>query len=264
MKKVITFSIIAVVGLVIAISGCSRVAPNYQGVLMENYGKNGKSDFSLQKGRVWTMAPGTELFQVPLWEQRAMFDNPIELKASNNTEFTSKPTYSYAVIEERGVDVVFQNKHLGSGDDFMKGLEDNILEAKIYDILKEQARQFHTDTLMANGGQLAFEKTVEKLVSEEFEKKGLKLMTFTCQLEFSAKVKEKIDTRNEVNTNITVLQQQIEEQRMRNELERLKTEQQLIKSEGLTSEILQQEFINKWDGKTPIYGSAPFFIKPLK
>lgn len=28
---------------------CERVAPNYAGVLMENYGKNGKEDYSLQK-----------------------------------------------------------------------------------------------------------------------------------------------------------------------------------------------------------------------
>lgn len=41
---------------------CERVAPNYQGVLMHDWGKNGKSDFTLVKGRVNTMSPGTELF----------------------------------------------------------------------------------------------------------------------------------------------------------------------------------------------------------
>ena len=39
-----------IVVLIATFTSCERVAPNYQGVLMENFGKNGKSDFSLQKG----------------------------------------------------------------------------------------------------------------------------------------------------------------------------------------------------------------------
>lgn len=243
-------------------ASCERVAPNYVGVLMENYGKSGKSDFSIQKGRVNMLSPGTELFQVPLWEQRADYENKVlHLKASDNTEFTSRPIYSYKVIEAKAVDVVFDNKQLGSGDDFMHSLENNILETKIYDIMKEESRKYTTDTLMANGGSLKFEETVQKLVYDEFEKKGLALLTFSCQLDFSDKVKAKIDTRNEVNTNISVIDQQIQEQRKRNELAELKAQENIIISKGITPQLLQQQFIDKWDGHTAIYGSAPFFIK---
>lgn len=241
---------------------CERVAPNYQGVLMENFGKDGKDDFTLVKGRVNTMSPGTELFQVPLFEQRDQFESTLELKAANNTDFTSKPNYSYRVIEKRAVDVVFLNKQVdGDGDDFMSSLADNVLEPKIYDLMKEISREFHTDSLMAPGGQLRYERKVEDRVREEFQAKGLELLTFSCQLEFSQKVKGKIDTRNEVNTNVSVIESQIVEQKKRNELERLRTEQKKIMSEGLTPEILQQQFIEKWDGKTPLYGDSPIFYK---
>lgn len=257
---------IIIIALVIFVVSCTRVAPNYQGVLMENYGKNGKSDFSLQKGRVWTMSPGTELFQVPLWEQRASFEDNennklLHLKAADNTEFTSRPVYSFKVIESRAVDVVFENKQLDGGEDFMKALEDNILENKIYDIMKEESRKYTTDTLMANGGSLKFEEDVQAKVMIEFEKKGLQLLTFSCQLDFSEKVKERIDTRNQVNTNVSVIDQQIVEQKKQNELEELRTQQKLIKAKGITPMTLQQDFIDKWDGHAPIYGSAPFFIK---
>lgn len=56
---------------ILLISSCQRVAPNYAGVLMENYGKAGKSDYSIVSGRVTTIGAGTELFQVPLFMQRA-------------------------------------------------------------------------------------------------------------------------------------------------------------------------------------------------
>ena len=65
MKKHLT-----ILALAVLLTACSRVEPNQAGVLMENYGRNGKADFSIVTGRVWTIAPGTELYQVPLWEQR--------------------------------------------------------------------------------------------------------------------------------------------------------------------------------------------------
>lgn len=266
MRKI--FNVLLICGLATTtLISCDRVAPNAQGVLMQDYGKNGKSDFTLVKGRVNTMAPGTELFQVPLWEQRADFeDKVLHLKAADNTEFSSKPTYSYQVIESRAVDVVFDNKRLGSNDEFMKALEDNILETKIYDIMKETSRSYITDSLMATGGSLKFERNVEKSIRQEFEKRGLKLINFSSQLEFSKKVTEKIDNRNEVNTNITVLNQQLDEQKKRNELEALKAEAAIIRSRGLTPEILQAQAIEKWNGVLPATysGSNLPFVKAVK
>lgn len=253
MKKLLVILLVAIVAM-----SCERVAPNYYGVLMENYGKNGKSDYSNQQGRVVTIAPGTELFQVPAWEQRASFeDRVLHLKAADNTEFTSNPLYSYTVIKNRAVDVVFSNSQLGSGEGFMASLENNVLETKIYDLMKEESRKYTTDDLMANGGSLRFESAVQSLVTQAFEEKGLKLESFSCQLDFSDKVKAKIDSRNEVNTNISVIDQQIAEQVKRNELAELKAKENLILSKGLTKEVLTQQFIDKWDGNTPLYGNTP-------
>ena len=257
---------------VVLLTSCERVAPNYYGVLMENYGKNGKDDYSKQQGRVSTMSPGTELCQVPAWEQRGVFtdeegnDRVLQIKAADNTAFTSKPLYSYKVIQAKVVDVVFQNARLGSGDDFMIALQDNVLEPRIYDIIKEASRSYTTDALMANGGSLKFEKYVQDIVTKEFEKSGLTLISFSLNLDFSTKVKAKIDSRNEVNTNISVLDQQIAEQRKRNELEQLKTEQAIIRSRGLTNEILQERTISKWNGVLPstYSGGGLPFVKTVR
>lgn len=249
--------------VILLLSSCERVAPNYYGVLMENYGKDGKKDYKREQGRVNTITPGTELFQVPAWEQRTEFKNAdgttrlLRLKAADNTEFTSSPLYSYRAIEDRVVDLVFQNARLGSGEDFMSKLEDNVLEPDIYNIIKEESRNFSTDSLMASGGNLRFEKLVEAKVKKAFEEKGISLITFSSNLDFSTKVKEKIDSRNEVNTNLSVLDQQILEQRKRNDLATLKAEENIILSRGITPQLLQQQFIEKWDGKTPLYGTMP-------
>ncbi len=260
MKK----TIMAAMAACVLFASCERVAPNYVGVLMENYGKSGKSDFSNQKGRVWTAGPGTELFQVPLWEQRGSYEDVLHLKAADNTEFTAKPVYSFKVIEAMAIDVVFENKQLGAGENFIKALEDNILENKIYDLMKEESRKYTTDTLMANGGSLKFEETVQALVKKSFREKGLELMTFSCQLDFSEKVKERIDTRNQVNTNVSVIDQQIIEQRKKNELATLQRDYNKIQSEGITPQLIAQQFIDKWDGKTTLYGvGIPAMVKTI-
>jgi hypothetical protein len=233
-------------------SSCGElVRPNYIGVLQENYGKNGKRDFSIVNGRINTMGMGTELYQVPVWEQTAYFEKELHLKAADNTEFTANPKYKYQINPDRAIDVIFANRQLGSGDTFMKSLEDIVLEMSIYDIVKESSRSHVTDTLMATKGSLKLEREVENLVKADFEKRGIMLLNFSLNLDFSDKVKNKIDQRNEVNTNVSVIDQKILEQKKVNELEALKTEQKLIESKGITREILMREWIQKWDGKVP-------------
>lgn len=268
MKKSILFLAISV----LVLTSCERVAPNYYGVLMENYGKNGKSDYSRQQGRVNVMSAGVELFQVPAWEQRGAFQNEdgsertLKLKSADNTEFTAKPLYSYKAMESRVVDLVFQNSRLGSGDGFMRAMEDNVLEPRIYDIIKEESRRYTTDTLMAEGGSLLFEQRVQEVIKKSFEAAGLELISFSSNLDFSEKVKTKIDTRNEVNTNISVLDQQIAEQKKKNELAELQAQENIIRSRGITPELLQQQAIEKWNGVLPSTwsGSGLPFVKAIK
>ena len=277
MRKTFSFLFVAFMALV-TFTSCERVAPNFQGVLMQNFGKNGKQDFTLVKGRVSTIAPGTELFQVPLWEQRGDFgDRTLNLKSADNTAFTSSPVYSYKVIESRAVDVVFENKQLDSGNDFMESVEDNILETKIYDVMKEVSRGYTTQALMettvlpdgtTTSGSLKYEKSVHEIVKKEFELKGLELMTFSCQLLFTDAVTKKIDSRNEVNTNIQVIEQQIIEQTKKLELSRITAEIEMVplvvaKKNGVLDEYIKLKAYQIWDGKQPLYGGTSL-MKPLQ
>lgn len=261
MKKTLILAVLAAM----MFSSCrTRVEPNHYGVLMENFGKHGKSDYSLQSGRVYDYGRSRKLFQVPAWEQRAGFEKPMNLEASDKTAFTSVTSYSYVIKKDRAVDVVFNNAQL-AGSDFMRSLEDNVLEPRIYDITKDISRKYPTDTLMANGGALRFEREVRSLVEKAFDDVGIELKTFTSPLVPSAKVAQRIDTRNEVNTNLSVLDQQIEEQKKKNELAALQRDQNIIISQGLTNQILQKEFLDAWrEAKVPLYGTPPYLLKTVQ
>jgi len=258
----------------IALFSCgTRVEPNYQGVLMENYGKNGISDYSLQLGKVNDWGLGTKLYQVPLWEQRASWaDNGegktvLHLEASDRTGFTATPSYSYKVIPSKAAELVFKNANIdGSGEEFMRRLEFNVLEPRIYDYTKDDARSFSTDTLMLTGGSLRFETIVKKKVETAFRELGLELLTFNLQTKVAERAQEKIDQKNEVNQEIVLLDNKIVEQKKRNELVALQAEENRIRSTGITPQLLQQQFIEAWkENKQPLYGTSPItFFKNVQ
>lgn len=250
--------IVTVCLFALSLISCERVPANHRGVLMTDYGKNGKSDYVSVKGRVNTFAPGTELYVIPTWSQRANFEGIMHIKSSDNVDFTTQPKYTYYVIESMDVDVVFENSRLDSASNFLKAIEDNIIEPLMYDIIKDKSREIPGNVLMGEGESLRFEKSVETIIKEKLAKKGYFIENFTLNLDYDDKVKKKINAGNESNSNLVLLDKQIVEQKKQNELEMLKTEQNIIRSRGLTPQILQEQFIEAWkETKQPLYGNTP-------
>lgn len=238
-------------------SGCDRVEPNQAGVLMQNYGKNGKEDFSIVSGRVWTAAPGTDLYTIPLFEQRGQFPSKVVMKSGNGTEFEVQPTYSYRVIKSRAIDVIFDNKQILSGDNSsMVSIQENILNPKITDLLRTAVLSKTSDELMKQGGNEEFNSTARKLVADEFNRRGFELISFSAMLDYSARVKAIIDERNQANTQISTIDSKIEQAKKDLELQKIATEINMVRSQGLTPEILQQKAIERWNGQLPMYISS--------
>ena len=97
-KSRITVSIVmfflALVLIVVLANSCARVEPNYEGVLMSNYGRNGKQDFKSVTGRQNTILPGTTLYQVPMFEQKGD-PTSVVITARDAGVFSVDPTYTY-------------------------------------------------------------------------------------------------------------------------------------------------------------------------
>lgn len=245
------------VSLALAMTGCSRVEPNQAGVLMEHYGKNGKSDFTIVSGRVWLIAPGTELYTVPLFEQRAQFEKAVTLKSADGTEFLISPIYSFKVIRNRAVDVIFDNKQIMNDENAIQSVRQNILDPKIIDILRTEILSQKSTDLMAPGGNETFNDKARSLVADELAKRGFELVSFSAMLDYSSKVKTIIDQRNQSNTQIATIDSKIIQAEKELQLAKINSEIAIEQSRGLTPQILQQQFIEKWDGKSSLYYGTP-------
>ena len=254
MKKTLAL----LVGVLFLVS-CNRPEPNYEGVLMTDYGRNGIESFSVVTGAQGPLGPGSELYQVPMFEQKADVD-AVRVSAKDAGVFTIDPSYSYQVTRTKGPNIVLNYKHLGTGEGFLDNVEENVLNKLVTDTFREEARNYTTDSLMNNLN--TFEKRVEKTLASKFTSKYFTLNTLTSGLTPPKSMAEAIEARNNAIQKANQVRNELETSKLYQEKARIDAETDRIKSAGLTKEVLQQKWIEAirtsqnriiiTDGRTPI------------
>ena len=254
MKKLLIIGI-AILGL----TSCNRPEPNYEGVLMTDYGRNGLESFKTVTGAQGPLFFGSELYQVPMFEQKADCD-AVRVSAKDAGLFTVDPSYTYQATRGQAPSIILNYKHLGTGDEFLKNVENNTLDKLVTDSFREEARLYTTDSLMNNLGD--FEKNVETVLVEKFKKKGFTLNTLTSGLTPPRSMANAIEERNNAIQKANQVKNELETSKMYLEKAKIDAETNRMKSSGLTKEVLQQQWIeairnsrNKviiTDGRTPI------------
>ena len=254
-KMIILFSVIA------SLVGCNRPEPNYEGVLMTEYGRNGINSFKIVTGAQGILGPGSELYQVPMWEQAGDPDI-VEITAKDAGVFTVDPSYTYTPIRGKGAEIVFnyKNYRIQDPETFFDNVEANVLNKRVTDAYREEARNYTTDSLMNNLGK--FELSVQKRLREEFKTKFFDLTTLTSGLKPPASMLKAVEDRNKAIQEANRVKNELETSRMLLEKAKIDAETNKVQSVGLTREILMQQYIemlgktsNKviiTDGRTPV------------
>lgn len=255
MKKQILVLLLAVITL----SACNRPEPNYEGVLMTDYGRNGIESFKVVTGAQGPLGPGSELYEVPMFEQKADCE-PVNVTAKDAGMFKVDPSYTFTATRGKGPSIILNYKHLGDGDYFLENVSENVLDKLVTDTYRETARYYTTDSLMNNLGK--FENNVEDSLRVKFIKRGFTLNTLTSGLTPPESMRRAIEARNNSIQQANQVKNQLETSKMLLEKAKIDAQTNRVKSDGLTREVLQAQWIdaiknsrNKviiTDGKTPI------------
>lgn len=244
-------------------SSCSRVEPNYEGVLMTNYGKNGKSDFQRVTGTVNTMWFGTSLYEVPMYAQGGDPDK-IQITAKDGGVFTVDPQYTYQAKRDSGINIIFNYKYLGlSGEldeDDLNNIEASVLNRLVLNAYREEARNYATDSLLTSINQ--FENSVESRLKKEFALKYFDVTSLTSGLKPPASMSQNIERMNNAKIETQTVKNQLATARMLQEKAEIDAKTNEIKSKGFTREVLAERWIDAirnsknriiiTDGKTPV------------
>lgn len=247
--------------VIASLVGCNRPEPNYEGVLMTEYGRNGINSFKIVTGAQGMLGPGSELYQVPMWEQAGDPD-VVEITAKDAGVFTVDPSYTYTPIRGKGAEIVFnyKNYRIQDPETFFDNVEANVLNKRVTDAYREEARNYTTDSLMNNLGK--FELSVQRRLKEEFNTKFFDLTTLTSGLKPPASMLKAVEDRNKAIQEANRVKNELETSRMLLEKAKIDAETNKVQSVGLTKEILMQQYIemlgktsNKviiTDGRTPV------------
>jgi regulator of protease activity HflC (stomatin/prohibitin superfamily) len=259
MKLIAIFLVISVIGF-FSFNSCTRIGAGYEGILVKQYGsKRGVQDVSLVTGRVW-YNPWTEDV-----EQYATFIQTIDYKsftvnASDGSEFKVDPTLSY-YIRSGCSPRIFKK--------YRKELEE-ISQTTILNYVKDafriQMSKYSTNEIVSDKEK--FETDVQKTLAKVLEKEGFVLEQLTSGIKYPQTIVDAVNGKNEaiqkamkVENELRLVEAQAKKMLVQAEAEKRANE---LKQQSLTPMLIQQQFIEKWDGKTPLYGNAPILFQNVK
>lgn len=245
---------------IIFLLSCTNVEPNEEGVLVSNYGKNGISDFTTCSGKTWHMAPGTTLYTVPMWAQGG---DPAKMTvyAKGGGAFTVDPSYTYRAQRGKGRELIMEYKHIYSaGDAFFDNVEASTLNKMILSVYRDEAQKFTPDSLV-NFASL-YETRVKATIFESFQKKNFLLDELTSNLTPPQSMSNAIENKNLQYQAALALEQKKKTEQNAADIEiiqaetklkvaRLETQANRERTTSLTPAVLQQMWIEKWDGQLP-------------
>lgn len=252
--------IIAIIVLLISsltVVRCSRIDAGHEGILVKLYGSDkGVQNVSLVTGMVWYNPWTEDVHEYPTFIQTIDY-SPFNVNAKDGSEFIVDPTLSYNILPGNSPTIYVK---------YRKDL-DEVSKTTIFNYVKDafrlQMNKYTTDEIVSNREK--FESDVQKTLSEVLSAEGFKLEQLTSGLQYPSAIVEAVNSKNKavqeammVENELRVTEAQAKKLIVQAEAEKKANE---LKSQSLTPMLIQQHFIEKWDGRTPLYGNSPVVFK---
>ncbi|MEE1899326.1 hypothetical protein GN157_15035 [Flavobacterium rakeshii] len=263
MKKRITFiftAIILGVFMLIAFISCNeRIDAGYEGILVKLYGSDkGVQDVSLVTGRVWYNPLTEDVYEFPTYVQTINYES-FTVNAKDGSVFSVDPTLSFKVKDGHSP-VIFKK--------YRKDIKE-ITETTLFNYIKDAFRiefnKYTTDSIISNRER--FEHSIQTNMGDLLNREGFSLEQMTSGIEYPESITQAINAKNaavqqamKVENELKIAQAEAKKLIVQAEAEARANE---LRKQSLNSLLIQQQFIEKWDGKTAIYGNSPAFFKSV-
>lgn len=256
MKK---FLIIFAAILTIAFTSCERIDAGHEGIKVNLYGSNkGVDDVSLVTGMVWYNPFTTKVYEYPTFVQTVDYA-AFELQSKDGSKFTVDPTIQIKLIDGKAGEVF--KKYRLPMDKVLTGT----LEPFIVNAYRVEMNKFTADELISNREQ--FENAVETRLREALAEENFNIGECTSGLVPPESLVNAINAKNKavqdqlrVENEVKVAEAEAKKLVVTAQAEKEANE---LKARALTPAILEQMWIEKWDGKLPVYGTVPTLFKDI-
>lgn len=248
----------AICGLIMT-SCVTKVDPAAEGIKVKLVGSDrGVDDVTLVSGWVWYNPFTDEIFEYPNFVQTVDYE-PFVLNSKDGSQFTVDPTILIQVMKGEGP-TIFKKYRKELGD---------VLDGPIYTYVKDAYRielnKYTADELISNRN--LFEQAVQNHLDTILNSEHFILSQVTSGLTYPKSLVDAIDMKNKVVQDELRAQNEVKlaEAQARKLIVQAEAEKQAneLKTKALTPAILEQMWIEKWDGKLPVYGTIPTLFKDI-
>lgn len=246
--------------LLVFTTSCTRIDAGYEGILIKQYGSDkGVQDVSLVTGRVFYNPWTEDVEQYATYIQTIDYD-AFDVNAKDGSSFSVDPTLSYNIVPGNSPRIFKKYRKT------LAEVSETTILNYVKDAFRLQMNKYSTDEIVSNREK--FESDVQKTLSGVLEKEGFRLEQLTSGLQYPQTIVDAVNSKNKavqeamkVENELRVAEAQAKKMIVQAEAEKRANE---LKQQSLTPLLIQQQFIEKWDGKTPLYGNAPVFFKNVK
>ena len=276
-KKMIKLSAAGVIGLfalLFLFKSCERIDAGHVGVKVNLYGDNkGVADVTEVTGMVFYNPITHNIYEFPTFIQHKEYtgDNAFVVNSKDGSEFHISPIINYSVQREK-VPYIFAKYRRTLGD-----IEDGFLKTNIYDAFRMTANAYTAEELISN--RQVFENKVRHTLDSTLVREGFIINQLTSNLVYPETFKKAIEAKNNAVQSALMAENKVKQAEAEAKIKvataegnaqamltsaKAEAEANRMKQVTLTPLLLQLEYINKWDGKLPVYGQVPQLFKELK
>jgi regulator of protease activity HflC (stomatin/prohibitin superfamily) len=274
MIKTIGAGIVGFFVLIFLFMSCERIDAGHVGVKVNLYGDNkGVADVTEVTGIVFFNPITHRIYEFPTFIQHKEYtgDNSFVVNSKDGSEFHVSPIINYSVKREK-VPYIFA-KYRRS----LEQIEEGFLKTAVYDAFRLATNKYTADELISNRAQ--FEIEVRRLLEGQLLGEGFIVNQFTSNLLYPDSFKEAINAKNnavqaalraENEVKTAEAQAKIQVAKAEGNAQALLTqakaeaEANRMKQQTLTPLLIQQQYIERWDGKLPVYGQVPTLFKNIQ
>lgn len=258
--------------LIVTLFTCERIDAGHVGVKVNLYGDNkGVDDVVAVTGMVFYNPFTTRIYEFPTFIQHKEYSNEdsFVVNSKDGSEFSVSPIMNYSVQREK-VPAIFSKYRRP-----LEEIETGFLKTAVYDAFRLATNKYTADELISN--RALFEVEVRRLLENQLTKEGFIINQFTSNLVYPNTFKKSIEAKNNAVQSALRAENEVKTAEARAKIKvataegnakamlttaKAEAEANRLKQSTLTPLLLQQQWIEKWDGKLPVYGQAPMLFKP--
>lgn len=277
MVKGILGSVVGFILFVVLFNSCERIDAGHVGVKVNQYGDNkGIDDVTAVTGMVFYNPITTKIYEFPTFIQHKEYrktadeDNSFIVNSKDGSEFSVSPIMNYSVQRDK-VPAIFA-KYRRS----LPEIEEGFLKTAVYDAFRLATNKYTADELISN--RAIFEVEVRRLLDGQLLKEGFVINQFTSNLIYPETFKRSIEAKNNAVQSALRAENEVKTAEAQAKIKvatangnaqamltaaKAEAEANSLKQRTITPMLLQLEWINKWDGKLPVYGTAPQLYKGM-